>query len=171
MRTRRRGFMLIEVLTILMILGIGGTLMAVALSSILRSQQRVADLSNHYAKVTDFIQCFSRDVRMSSTAVLSEGDGDDLRQVLVVGEPPCQVTFRFYSQRVERVGCMGSPVTTKLWTPLDVGVNKIIGPFEAGGTAVDVTVRWHRTDKKDPEPDRRFDLIVRCAGELDDEAN
>lgn len=171
MKTRRRGIMLIEILTVVMIVGIGGTVMAAALNSILRSQRRVADFGNHYAVVSDFIQCFSQDVRRSTTAVLGDGDGDDLRQVLVMGEPSCQVSFRFYKQRVERMGCSGSPVSTKHWTSLDVKVDKIIAQPGNGGPAVGVTIHWHRMDAEDPEPNRRFDMVVRCAGELNDEKN
>lgn len=171
MNSQRRGIVLIEMLTVLLILGIGGSLMAVALDSILRSQRRVADLGNRYAVVTDFIQCFSRDVRSSTSAVLQEGDNDELRQVLLLGDPTCRVSYRFFGQRVERVGCTGSTDATQSWTHLDVLVDKTLGHPGTGDSAVGVTIRWHRMDAEDPEPNRRFDLMVRCAGELDDEEN
>jgi hypothetical protein len=49
----------------------------------------------------------------------------------------------------------------------DVGV--FSGQSGAERAAVSVTVHWRRSDAKDPEPNRRFDLVVRCAGELDHE--
>lgn len=165
MKPRRLGFMLLEMMTVLFMLGIGGTLMAVALGSIMQSQRRVAQFGNQYAEVNDFIRCLSHDVRMSAKAVLQEGGGDGLRQVLVLGDPPRQVTFRFYGQSVERTGSPGSALSAKLWTPLEAAVNIVRGQTGTDDTAVGVTIRWHRADAKDPEPNHRFDLVVRCAGE------
>ena len=166
MKPQRRGFMLIEMVTVLLMVGVGGTLMALAVGSILRSQRRVAEFSNQYAEVNDFIRCLSRDVRMSATAVLQEGDGDGLRQVLLLGDPPRQVSFRFYGQSVERTVSPGSALSAKLWTPLEAVVKVISSQPGTDEAAVGVTIRWHRADAKDPEPNHRFDLVVRCAREL-----
>lgn len=167
MNHRRRGTLLVEMLTVILLVGTGGTLMAVAVGSILRSQRRVVEFGSRYAQVNDFLRCLSRDVRSSTTAVLQDGDGADLQQVLVIGDPKRHVSYRFYKQSVERTGDDQPAMSTKLWSPLAAGVRIIHGPLEGDETAFGVTVHWHRTDAKDPDPNRRLDMVTRCAGEMD----
>ena len=171
MTRRRRAVLLVEMITVLFMLSIGGSLMAVGLASIMRSQRRVAELDNRYAMTNDFLRCLFRDVRKATTASLREGDGAELQQVLVVGEFPRQVSYRFYKQHVERTGFEGDSQAAKLWSPMtaDIGVTPVRSVV--GNALVDVTVFWGRTDAQDPEPNRRFDLAVRCAGELDHDEN
>jgi hypothetical protein len=151
-------------LTVLMMMGVGGTLMAVALASMLQSQDRVAEFANRLARTSDFLQWVRRDVRGATNATLREGDGAELRQVLLIGNPPTQISYRFFKQRVERTEG-GAAGTTKSWDSMAAKVSLVAAPdtVEAGG--VGVSVFWHRTGAKDPEPDRRFDLVVRCGGE------
>ncbi len=169
MTSRRRAVFLVEMLTVLMILTAGGTLMAVGLASILRSHNRVAEFANRYAVLNDFLRCLSRDVRRATTASLHEGTGEGLRQVLVIGEMPPRVSYRFYQQHVERMGPEGGSALVKLWEPMSAEVG-IGGPSDTVGRVIRVTVYWRRTGAKDPDSDRRFDLSVRCAGELGDDS-
>lgn len=165
---RRRAVLLLEMLTVILMLGVGGTLLAVAFGSILRSQRRVVEGGNRFAQTDDFFRCFSRDVRKATVARLTPGGGDGVRHVLVIGEPPKQLVYRCYERRVERSAGEGvGSGPRKLWDPLDVEVG--IVPAAAGGygTVVRATVYWRHTDPMDPEPDRRFDRVVRAAGELD----
>ncbi len=171
MTRRRRAVLLVEMLTVLFMMSIGGSLMTIGLASIMRSQRRVADLDNRYAMTNDFLRCVFRDVRRATTASLHEGDGAELQQVLVVGEFPRQVSYRFYKQYVERTGFEGDSQAAKLWSPMTANPGVTPVQSDVGTALVDVTVFWGRTDAKDPEPNRRFDLAVRCAGELDHDDN
>jgi hypothetical protein len=147
--------------------GTGGTLMAIAVSSLLRSQRRVVESGNQYAMVNDFLNCLSRDVRRSTGAVLSDGDEANLKQTLVLSDSRQRVSYRFHKQTVERWASDPPGVMTKSWGPLEADVRVLRSPKGNHDVAVDVTVRWHRTDAKDPGPARRFDLVTRCAGEMD----
>lgn len=166
---RRRAVFLVEMLTVLLLMAVGGTLMAVGLASIQRSHKRVTAFSNRYSLLNDFLRCVSRDVRMSTTASLRDGDGEGLRQVLVIGEIPEQVTYRFYDRRVERTGFEGDSIAGKRWAPIPAAV-KIAGDrARTGGAVVSVTVTWDRADTDGLESNRRFDASVRCGGELSDD--
>ena len=69
-----------------------------------------------------------------------------------------------------RVGCERDPVADKQWTFERTDFSVILESSPDGRSPlVKMTVWWHRVDKKDPEPPRRFDVTVRCAGELRDE--
>ncbi|MHC4696768.1 MAG: type II secretion system protein [Planctomycetota bacterium] len=166
MTRRRRAFLLVEMLTVMFMLAIGGTLMVVGLASIHRSHKRVAEFGNRYALLNDFLRCLSRDVRMAKTATVGDGEGEELRQTLVIGRMPERVLYRFYKGHVERAGFKGDSVAAKRWEPMSAAVKITGSRAVAGETIVSVTVSWPRTDKKDPEPNRRFDVAMRCNGEL-----
>jgi type II secretory pathway component PulJ len=167
MTRRRRGIFLIEMLPVLFALGIGGTLMAVGLASIQRSHKRVAEFSNRYASLNDFLRFISRDVRTATTVSLREGDGEDLQYVLAVGDTPRQVVYRFFEDRVERAGFEGDHVADKRWDATHAEFTlDVTRPAGGADAIVDLTVRWKRTAKDDPQPHRRFDVALRCAGEI-----
>ena len=167
MSFKRRGVLLVEMLTVLTIVGVGGTLMAVALASMLKSQDRVARLSNRFATTNDFINCIQADIR-SGTAVqvhtLSHPDGE--QTLLTITGPSGPVLYRLSEQHVERDAGSKSK-SAKSWTDLAAEASVVTGPNAAEGLGVNVLVRWRRSGHDDPEPNRRFDLFVRCAGELD----
>ena len=169
MTTRRRAVFLVEMLTVLLLVSVGGTLMAVGLTSVLRSQRRVAEAGNQYAVLNDFLRCLSRDVRAAETAELLNGDGEDLPQVLLIGVPPKRVSYEFYERYVERTGYEGDRVRGKRWNPMSAVTKVTEGRSGAGGTIVSVTVSWTRADARDLKPNRRFDTAIRCAGELRDD--
>lgn len=161
---RRRGVFLVELLTVFILVGIGGTLMAVGLVSIMHSQKRVAEFGNQYAETNDFLRCFSRDVRRSTSATVLENPGESVRQIVTLDIPSGQQVYRFHEQKVEREGSPDTAV--KSWTPLIAHAGIVSGPPASEGTGVSVTISWHRMGAKDPEPSRRIDLVARCAGEV-----
>ena len=163
---RRRGIFLIEMLTVLLCVTVGGTLMVVSLASILRNHRQIVELGNRYAVLNDFLRCIREDVRKAAGAELRDGDGAGVRQVLAIGEAPSQVLYRFGEERIQRVGFPGDPVTDKDWNMKHGVVTPGVEPPTGGGDAVvTVTVLWHRTSKDNPEPTRRFDVALRCTGE------
>ena len=106
---------------------------------------------------------------MATTATLRREEDVEPGQVLVLGEPPRQISYRFFNQHVERSGGQEGDDAAKLWSPMSAEISLISTDHVTGSTGVSVTVFWRRTGAKDPEPNRRFDLFVRCAGELNDE--
>lgn len=171
MMPRRRAMFLVQMLTVLLLTAAGSGLMMVGLVSILRGQKRVAEFSNQYTVLNDFLRCVSRDVRMATTADLQSDEEDGPRQTLVLGTPPQQVTYRFHEGRVERQGFEGDSVATKRWTAMRATVSISGDRQRVGGTIVSIRVSWIRNGTDDPEPDRQFDLAVRCAGELGDDSD
>lgn len=165
----RRGIFLVEMLTVIFMVGIGGTLMAVGLASLLRSQDRVVASGNRFTQVNDFLRTVKRDVRMSAVATLSESQGEGPRQILLLGEPPTQITYRFFGNHVERSGRIAGNNAKNSWSPMiaQIGVESAVDSRAL--TGVEVTVFVPRTGKSDPDPARRFDFLVRCAGELNHE--
>lgn len=165
----RRAIFLVELLPVLLALAVAGNLLVVSLASIQRSHKRVAEFSNRYALLNDFLRCVSRDVRLATAASLRDGDSEELRQVLVIGESPKQVTYRFYARRVERTGFEGDSVAAKRWAPISAAVEVAGDRARKGGAVVSVTVTWDRADTGGLESNRRFNVSVRCGGELSDD--
>jgi len=163
---RRRAMLLLEVLTVIVLLTAGGTLLAVGIGSMQHSQKRVAALGNRYAVLNDFLRRFALDVRRARTATLRDGSEPGERQILLIGEAPGQVVYHFLEGRVERTGTAGDDAAPTRWEPMAAAVGIVEGPPDSAEVGVTVTVYWHRTDDADPQPDRRFDLTVRCAGEI-----
>ncbi len=163
-RSRRRAIFLVEMLTVFLCVAIGGTLMTVGLASIVRSHRQIAGFANRYAVLNDFLQWIRHDVRTAEEITLRGGEGGDLQKVLVIGESPRQVLYRFYPGRVERVGFEDDTIADKYWemkhTDVTIGVEQAGG---SGDTVLNMTVQWHRSSKITPEPRRRFDITIRCS--------
>ena len=169
-RGPRRAVFLIELLPVMLAVAVGGTVMTISIASILRSQKRVAELSNRYAVFNDFLRCFRHDVRAATGLALEDDDGDDGKLVLVIDGGSRKVEYRFLDQSVGRIGFERDPVAGKQWTFERTDFSVILESSPDGRSPlVKMTVWWHRVDKKDPEPPRRFDVTIRCAGELRDE--
>ena len=167
MRTSRRAMFLIEMLPVLLAVAVGGTLMTVSIASILRSQKRVAELSNRYAILNDFIACLRQDVRAATELALEDGDGDNGERILVIDHGSRKIVYRFLDQHVERTGGEQDPVADKRWTFEHTDFDLALEPSPEGLiTLVKVCVWWQRTAKDHPEPRRRFDVTMRCAGML-----
>ena len=167
----RRAVLLLEMLVVLLTVGVGGTLMVVALASIQRSQRRIADFDNRYAVLNDFVRCISGDVRKARTASLEEAGLADT-QLLVLGEVPAQVIYRFYGRGVERTGFAGHPVAAKQWDSMRAVVQvQTSRASDPNGSLVKLTVFWDRADVDAIEPNRRFDFAVRCGAEVPLDAN
>lgn len=157
---RRRGVFLVEMLTVLFMVGVGGALMAVGFASMMKSQKRVSDFGNQRARIEDLLDCFRNDVRSGTTALLRAG----AEPVLVLSGPAGQISYRCFGTSVERT----SRGVSKLWNQMP-SVLSLVNPDQDGiATAVSISLYWPRTDSQDPEPNRRFDVVVQCAGALND---
>ena len=174
MTRRHRAYMLIEMLTVFLAVTVCTSLITLGILAIRRSQDRLAEFANRTALMNDFVQCLRRDVRAATTARLGDGESEAFPRVLELGDAPEHVTYLFHGQRVERVervGADGRSVAPKVWDPMTATVSVTGLGAEAGGAIVSATVYWRKTKKDDPRPDRRFDVALRCVGELYDEAN
>ncbi len=164
---RRRAVFLIEMLTVVLCVAVGGTLMALSVASIVRDHRRIVEFGNRYAVLNDFLRCLREDVRGATRAEVRNGGDAGAKQVLTVGEPPTQILYRFGAERIARVGFFGDPVADKAWSVkhgvVTVGLDP---PINDGNTTVRVTITWRQTAKDDPAPTRRFDTTIRCAGEI-----
>ena len=158
---RRRGTFLVEMLTVIFMVGIGGTLMTVGLASLLRSQDRVVDFGNRFARVNAFLGSFERDVRAAGVVTLRDALDAEPRQELLLGEAPAQVRYRFFEDHVERA----EQESIMLWSPMTARVEIERGTRPKDGVAVGATVLFPPADRNAAEPGRHFQLLVRCADE------
>lgn len=163
MKFRRRGTFLVEMLTVIFMVGIGGTLMSVGLASLLRSQNRVATFGNQFARVNDFLGSLERDVRKATTATLHNTEGGEPRQILTLGETSTRVSYRFFENHVER----SERGTETLLSSISTRIGLVNGTD--GRVGVNVIVLLPRSDGRDPEPHRQFHRLYRCAGAIYDE--
>lgn len=169
MNRRHRAVLLLEILTVLFMVAVGGTLMTAAITSILRSQKRVTDFGDRYTALNDFLEALRRDVRRVTTARLGAGDGGDLRQVLILGEPPERVAYRFYEQHVERrEGPTGGSSETRGWEAVSASAEIQRSRTNSAAAIVSVTAYLRRSSADAPAPVRRFGLALRCVGEVVD---
>lgn len=164
---RRRAVFLIEMLTVVFCVAVGGTLMAVSIASIVRDHRRIVEFGGRYAVLNDFLRCLREDVRAASTAESSNGDDAEGKQILAIGEPRQRVLYSFVEDHIERVGFVDDPVADKVWNMKHATVTVGLEPPINGGDAlVTVAVTWRRTARDDPAPSRRFEATLRCAGEI-----
>jgi hypothetical protein len=135
-----------------------------------RTQRRVVDAGNRFAQTTDFLQRFSRDVRRATAVRLTDADETGVHQVLLIGEPPNAVTYRFAASGILRSAREGtaSAVETE-WNTFKAEAAILGAPGADWGSVARVTVRWSPIEPKVPEPRRRFDLVVRAVGEASDD--
>lgn len=166
MKERRRGYLLIEMLTVIVMITVGGSLITLGLAAIFKSQQRVAAADNRYAIMDDFLRSFSSDVRAATLATVREGSETSPQQILVIGEAPRELVYELFEDHITRKVTNGGH-QEKMWRAISAKVTVETVEASNSATLVSVTVLWHRSDAQDPEPHRRFDLTLRCAGELD----
>ncbi len=171
-----RAFFLAEMLVVLFLVLVGGGLITTGLSAILRSQKQVARLSNRYTVLHDMLSHLRADVRHADSLTIQQDDDTPIAYELVLlsgasspaGAAPRRV-WRFAGGRVERVASITAPEAEKVWDLGPCDTTLAPGPGDPT-TLLDLSVTW-RTDRvKDMPSRRRFDATIRCAGELDDEA-
>ena len=166
MNSQRRAFFLIEMLAVLMAVAVGGGLMAVGITSIIRAQRRVVEFGNRYTVLDGFLQRLRHDVRHARTASLQDSEEEDARQTLAIGQPPHQVVYRFFDQHVTRSGAEDDPTPQSQWTSIVAAIELSAGVSLADGPLITVSASYPNKDQRDPYPDRVFHLSVRCARKL-----
>jgi len=158
--------MLVEILCVLALIAVGSSLVVSGIYAIRKSQQRITDMANRTAITDDFIDCLSRDVRGVATARVQTDDRGG-GSMLVLGDGPQRLTYRFFEDHVEREAARDGAVAAKSWAPLTATVSVQGRDGPQTHVVVSATVWWRRTDTKDPAPARRFDFAVCCRGDLD----
>ncbi len=161
-RSRSRAFMLMEMLVVLLLILVGSGLITVGLASIVKSHKRIADFSNRYALVNDFLDTLRADVREGTAVEWVEGDDAAPRDLRITGGPQT-VLYRTLADIVERSGADDG--VNKRWDMKHTDVRLQIESGSAGVDLVQVTVQWHKKDRYDPQPSRRFAAVARCVGE------
>lgn len=162
-RGRSRAFMLMEMLVVLLLILVGSGLITVGLASIVKSHKRIADFSNRYALVNDFLDTLRADVREGTAVEWVEGDDDAAPRALRITGGPKTVLYRTLADSVERSGADDG--VNKRWDMTHTDVAIQIESGSAGVDLVQVTVQWHKKDRYDPQPSRRFRAVARCVGE------
>ncbi len=121
MKQRRCAYLLIEMLTVILMITVGGSLITVGLAAIFKSQQRVAAADNRYAIMDDFLRSFSSDVRAATLAMVREGSETGPQQILVIGEAPRETVYELYEDYVTRKAA-NADHQEKLWRPISAKV-------------------------------------------------
>ena len=167
--SRGRAVVLLEILTVLFLVAIGGTIMSVGIAAVVRTHRRTADLTNRYAVLNDFLRCIRGDVRAASGIAL-EGDGSQTVTTLTLthAQPEAYAEYLFFENRVERLRLSAGDILVedKSW-PVDHATVDVDLAHGSDGEAalLHLAVQWHRRSKDDTQPGRRFDMILRAAGE------
>lgn len=164
----RRAFVLLEMLTTLLLVLVGGTLVTVGLASILKANNRAAELSNRYSIMSDMAARFRRDFRGAQRMSYTRSSDESPETELVLTGPAGKIVYLFAEGQLNRSG--PEPAGTAVW-PLEY--TEVAGSVETstdGEPAVfHLTIIWKKRKKEVQEFGRRFDLVLRCGGELTSE--
>ena len=166
---RRQAFALIQMLSVLFIVAVGSTLMVTSIASIMRVKKHADALTNRHAVLTDFTRCLRRDVRGADAMSLSSGLNDE-GSTLTLEQRDGSVCYTFLPEAVERVGADRDFVSNKAWSFARSLVSvELESPTPDAAALVHVAVCWRSLARDDLQPQRRFDLVFHCAGEVYDE--
>lgn len=186
-RYRRPAVFLLEILVVLFVMTLGGTLITMGVHAVLRNQRAVGELQNRYAVTHSILHRLRSDVRAGASVSVAYDAGDQPTQLaeaspggasggqrrLLIKSPTHDIVYDFHEDRVERFSDAQTQSPDQQW--FLKGANFQVLPEADGDNATTllVTVRWNATRGETPESTRRFDLVLRCAGlevlRLDDE--
>ena len=175
---RRPAVFLLEILVVVFVMTLGGTLITMGVHAVIRNHRAVGDLQNRYAVTHSIIHRLRADVRTGSSVTVAYATGDQGKPQseassgyapggqgrLVIKSPTRDIIYVFHEDRVERFPNGDTRSPDQQW-PL-MGATFQVQPGLAGdnATLLFVTVTWTATKGETPESSRRFDLIIRCAG-------
>jgi len=162
---RRSGWILTEMLIVLVAVTVGMTIMFKAIVAICDLQGQAVALTDRYTITHDFFANLRRDVRGADSMSLTS-DGKGGQQILLFDRDGERITYAFASERVEREGSHGDPISNKSWSlPRAQVVCDLVTPPAGGAALLDLDLIWRRLSAEDLQPSRRFSMACRCVGE------
>lgn len=177
-RYRQPAVFLVEMLVVLFMITLGGTVITMGVHAVMRNQRAVGKLQNRYAITHSILQRLRADVRAGSSVTLAHSEGGERPQLseassgwasggqerLVIKSPTRDIIYVFHEDRVDRFPDAFAPNPDQQWTLNDATFQVQPGLGGDNATMLLVTVKWNATRDETPEPSRRFDLALRCAG-------
>ncbi len=179
MRTyRRSAVFLVEMLVVLFLITLGGGLITMGVYAVMRNQRAVGKLQNRYAVTHSILHRLRADVRAGSSATVAYSEGGERPQLskassgrasggqgrLVIKLPTRDIIYVFHEDRIDHFPGAHTPDPDQQWTLKDAAFQVQAGLGGDNATMLLVTVNWNATRDETPEPSRRFDLALRCAG-------
>ena len=179
MRTHRRSAVfLIEMMAVLFMITLGGTVITMGVYAVIRNQRAVGKLQNRYAVTHSILQRLRADVRAGSSVTVAHAGGEQRPELseassgwssggqgrLVIKSPTGDAVYVFYVDRVDRFPDAHTQSPDQQWTlhGATFHVQARLGGDNA--TMLLITIRWNVPKAETPESSRRFDLAIRCAG-------
>ena len=179
MRTyRRSAVFLIEMMAVLFMITLGGTVITMGVYAVMRNQRAVGQLQNRYAVTHSILHRLRADVRAGSSVTVAHAGGDQRPQLseassgwasggqgrLAIKSPTGDVVYVFYEDRVDRFPDAHTQNPDQQWTLHGATFQVRPGLGGDNATMLLVTVRWKPPKAETSESSRRFDLAIRCAG-------
>ncbi|MCH9002671.1 MAG: type II secretion system protein [Planctomycetes bacterium] len=177
-RHRQPAVFLIEMMVVLFVITLGGTLITMGVYAVMRNQRAVVKLQNRYAVTHSILHRLRADVRAGSSVTVAHAGGDQGPQLseassgwasggqarLVIKSPTRDIVYVFYEDRVDRFSDAHTQIPDQQWTLHGATFQVRPGLGDDNATMLLVTVRWKPPKAETPESSRRFDLALRCAG-------
>ncbi|MCH9034499.1 MAG: type II secretion system protein [Planctomycetes bacterium] len=177
-RYRRPAVFLLEMMVVLFVITLGGTLITMGVYAVMRNQRAVGKLQNRYAVTHSILHRLRADVRAGSSVTVAHAGGDRRPQLseassgwasggqgrLAIKSPTGDVVYVFYEDRVDRFPDAHAQNPDQQWTLHGATFQVRPGLGGDNATMLLVTVRWKPPKAETPESSRRFDLAIRCAG-------
>ena len=159
--TRRPAFMLMQVLGAAALLSVVGTVLAVSFGSILTAQRGVADLSNRFAILNDYTSTLRRDLLRADRVALQVAEEIDGVAILRLAVESAELEYRFEQGSLVRRVIRGPWDGDKSWAlPRSQVTPRLERSASPPGGLVQLTIKWHRRDRRDLQPQRRFDVTL-----------
>ncbi len=178
MRHRQPAVFLLEMIVVLFVITLGGTLITMGVYAVMRNQRAVGTLQNRYAVTHSILHHLRADVRAGSSVTVAHTVGEQRTQLseafsgwasggqgrLAIKSPTGDIGYVFHEDRVDRFPDAHTQNPDQQWTLHGATFQVRQGPGGDNATMLFVTVRWKPSKAEAPESSRRFDLTIRCAG-------
>lgn len=177
-RHRQPAVFLIEMMVVLFVITLGGTLITMGVYAVMRNQRAVVKLQNRYAVTHSILHRLRADVRAGSSVALAQSGGGERPRLsetssggasggqgrLAIKSPTGDVVYVFCEDRVDRFADAHTQIPDQQWALHGATFEVRPGLGDDNPTMLLVTVRWKPPKAETPESSRRFDLALRCAG-------
>ncbi len=175
---RQPAVLLVEMIVVLFVITLGGTLITMGVYAVMRNQRAVGKLQNRYAVTHSILHRLRADVRAGASVTAAHSGGNlrpQLSEVspgwtsggqgrIAIKSPTGDVVYVFSEDRVDRFPDAHTRNPDQQWTLHGATFDVRTGLGDANATILFVTVRWKPPKAETPESSRRFDLAIRCAG-------
>ena len=177
-RYRQPAVFLVEMMAVLFMITLGGTVITMGVYAVMRNQRAVGQLQNRYAVTNSILHRLRADVRAGSSVTVAHAGGDQGPQLseassgwasggqarLVIKSPTRDIVYVFHEDRVDRFSDARTQSPDQQWTLHGATFHVQPGLGDDNATMLLVTVRWNVPKAETPQSSRRFDLAIRCAG-------